>query len=240
MEEGMRLADDEIYLNEDRFGDPKEMFKYIYSILPYQFRLNMNSFLDVGCATGELIHFFRTKIPTLDCMGLDISNEMIEKARLIQPEVAFSNGDLRFGLDTNGRDFDLVCSIGVLQIFDDIVEPIENLLSAVKIGGYLCIAGSFNNHNIDVLMRYRPGGDQGRVWETGWNLFSQQTVEKALLNTKKRLSFRWRDFEMPFPLVEQADPMRSWTIRTENNQHQLVNGAAQLLFTKVLTVQVLD
>ena len=237
MEEGLRLADEGIYLNEDRFTEPKEMFKFIFSVLPHRFQGNMDSLLDVGCATGELIHFFRTRFPALHCMGVDVSEEMIEKARQIQPEVVFSTGDLRTGLHTDGREFDLVCSVGVLQIFDDIVEPIKNLLGAVKAGGCLCIAGSFNNHNIDVLMRYRAGGDRRKMWETGWNLFSQQTVEDTLLSIKKNISIRWYDFEMPFPLLEQVDPMRSWTIQTETNRHQLVNGAAQLLFTKVLVVQ---
>ena len=31
---GIRIADDDIYLNEDRYGDPKEMFKFISLILP--------------------------------------------------------------------------------------------------------------------------------------------------------------------------------------------------------------
>jgi len=237
MKDGARLADEGIYLNEDRFTEPKEMFKFIFSVLPREFRENMDSLLDVGCATGELIHFFRSQIPNLHCMGVDISEEMIEKAGQIQPEVLFSTGNLQVDLDTKGREFDLVCSVGVLQIFDDIVEPISSLLSAVKPGGCLCIAGSFNNHNIDILMRYRAGGDSQNVWETGWNLFSQKTVEDALLSTKKNLRIRWHDFQMPFPLAEQGDPMRSWTIGTESNPHQLVNGAAQLLFTKVLVVQ---
>jgi hypothetical protein len=103
----------------------------------------------------------------------------------------------------------------------------------------LVVAGSFNNHNIDVLMRYRRGGSGDvSAWETGWNLFSKETIERSLERYGNDLTWNWFDFEMPFPLPEKEDPMRSWTISTEHNSNQLINGAAQLLYTKVLRVSV--
>ena len=237
MKEDKRLADDAIYLNEDRFGEPKEMFKFILSLLRSRLPGGIKTFLDVGCATGEFIHFMRGALPNIDCTGVDISAQMITQAKKVQPSVEFITGDISSGVGVVEGKYDLVCCIGVLQIFDDVRVPLQKLLDRLRPGGCLCIAGSFNNHNVDVLMRYREGGKPDNIWETGWNLFSKQTFERYLVESSKNIDWEWHDFEMPFALPERADPMRSWTLTTEQAEHQLVNGAAQLLFTKVLLIQ---
>jgi hypothetical protein len=44
---------------------------------------------------------------------------------------------------------------------------------------------------------------------------------------------------MPFAIPKRDDPMRSWTIETAEERHQVVNGAGQLLNGKILLVRKL-
>ena len=107
----------------------------------------------------------------------------------------------------------------------------------VAAGGILVITGSFNNHDVDVLMRYRRVNEAG-IWETGWNLFSKATYEGCLENDKKVAEWTWHDFTIPVSLSEKDDPTRSWTIKTEFNPNQLINGAGQLLYVKSCLIYV--
>ena len=176
---GIRIADDDIYLNEDRYGDPKEMFKFINLILPKD-KVNKGiRWLDVGCATGEFIYYLKSEFPRDYFTGVDISPAMITKAAECNPKQQFLCEDLLNQQIEVTEQYDIVTCTGVLQIFDQIEKPIENLLSLVAAGGILVITGSFNNHDVDVLMRYRRT-NEAAIWETGWNLFSKATYEGCL------------------------------------------------------------
>ena len=234
---GIRIADDDIYLNEDRYRDPKEMFKFINLILPRD-KVNKGiRWLDVGCATGEFIYYLKSEFPR-DCFtGVDISPAMITKAAECNPKQRFLCEDLLNQQIEVTEQYDIVTCTGVLQIFDQIEKPINNLLSLVAAGGILVITGSFNNHDVDVLMRYRRT-NEAAIWETGWNLFSKATYEGCLENNKKVAEWTWHDFTIPISLSEKDDPMRSWTIKTEFNPNQLINGAGQLLYVKSCLIYV--
>lgn len=237
MKDAKRIADDQIYMSEDRFDKPKEMFKYIYSLIGADRLSTAKTMLDVGCATGEFIFYMNSVAPHLSCVGVDVSQSLINRAREVQPSFEFICDDASSLTSLNSKKYDLVFSIGVLQIFDDIESPLLNLVEHVSTDGLLIIAGSFNEHSIDVLMTYRNGGDFESIWETGWNLFSKKTYEEYLSKMEGNLSWEWHDFRMPFSLPKRSDLMRSWTISTEENPNQLINGAAQLLDTKVLVIK---
>ena len=235
----VRLADDQIYLNEDRFGHPKEMFKFIRSVITPAYLESAENVLDVGCATGEFIYFIKSMHEGLKCTGIDISKAMIELAKKKQPGQEFIQEDILTNRQERNSKYDVVVCTGVLQIFDEIEVAITNLVSSVRSPGVLIIAGSFNNHDIDVLMRYKQSTEELRgVWETGWNLYSTTTYENYLKQLTKVKDWHWHDFRLPFALEERSDSMRSWTIGTENNPYQLVNGACQLLYTKVLRIEI--
>lgn len=234
---GIRIADDDIYLNEDRYGEPKEMFKFICSNLPKEKVNNGIRWLDVGCATGEFIYYLQGRYPRDAYTGVDISAAMIAKALEHNPSQQFICKDVLSEKIEIAERYDIVTCTGVLQIFDQIENPLENLLSLVETGGILVITGSFNNHDIDVLMRYRRL-NKAAIWETGWNLFSKATYERCLENSEKAFKWTWYDFSLPISLHEKNDPMRSWTIKTEFDPNQLINGAGQLLFVKSCLIHV--
>ena len=164
---------------------------------------------------------------------------MIERARKLNAIATFDTGSVLDPATLPNRSCDVTICGGVLAIFDDIDGPIENLLSTVKDGGTLYVSDTFNNHPIDVIMRYRRVGDAGEGdWESGWNVFSKISVERALLNTGRVENLSWHEFRIPFALERRANVMRTWTIETADNPHQIINGAAQILDVSVVQAKL--
>jgi len=88
-------------------------------------------------------------------------------------------------------------------------------------------------------MRYKDVNKKQLGWQTGWNIFSAATYNQFLSKIKD-IKWQWHDFKMPFVIKKTRDPMRTWTIRTEHNTFQLINGAAQILDIKVLEINKLN
>jgi len=239
---GQRVADDPIYLNEDRYEKPKELFKFIAGLIEAAGRGDAGALLDVGCATGELIHYLGLRLSGIGRLdGVDVSAPMIEAARGAIPQASFRVGSLLDADCFRARDYDVLVCSGVLSCFDDIETPLNNLLAATKLGGVLYVYTPINQYPIDVVMRYRRADADQAEWETGWNIFSRLTFERILAATGYRLDLVWHAFDMPFPIDRRADdPMRTWTVRTEDKPFQTVNGAGQLIDGQVLEIRVLE
>lgn|SRR3990167_8193743 len=229
-------VDDNIYLNEDRYTNPKEMFKVIGSLIEKNTAANEMDILDVGCATGEFIYYLSSKFKKCKYTGIDISESMLQIARNKMPSETWQCEDIFTVSYVCKKQFDVVLCVGVLQIFDDIEIPINNLLSNVKEGGALYIAGLFNSHPVDVITRYRTCKQNNLGWQSGWNIFSTQTYE-AILAEIKSVQWSWHEFTMPYHIKKTDDPMRTWTEVTEKNSFQLVNGASQNVNIKILEVK---
>ena len=231
-----RTADDAIYVGENRYAEPKEIFKFLgQRIAPYARK--DASFLDVGCAAGELLYYVHGQFTELQLWGVDVSELMLAKAREHVPTAVFERRDILSAPCPTDRQYDIVTCVGVVQIFDDLHVPLKNLVSRVRPGGVLFVEGIVNPHPIDVIVRYRTVDPEYSAWEPGWNLWSTITFDRVL-NNIDGVEWQWHDFRLPFAVPKKPDPMRTWTIRTEENPFQLVNGASQLITTKVLEVRV--
>lgn len=239
MEEN-RFSDDAIYLNEDRYETPKEIFKFIASLMEKNLSKTGSKILDVGCATGELIYYLKKRFNTLNFTGIDVSEKMIHKAKIKMPSETFiCTNILAQPLNSSiigTQKFDFIICSGVLSIFDDLELPLNNLLSCLNPGGFLYIESAFNKEPVDVILRYRTTTQGNSPWESGWNVFSVNTAENILKKFGIK-EWNWFDFRMPFDILKVNDPMRTWTIKTEDNPFQLINGAAQLVDLMVLEVK---
>lgn len=239
MERGHRVADDDVYLNETYFENPKEIHKFVGNLVAEEGRSAPCHLLDVGCAIGERIHYMQQRFPTFAYTGMDVSTAMIERAGALNPRADFRLGSVLDPGAIPERAYDIVICGGVLAIFDDIAGPIHNLVSRAREGGSVYLSDTFNNDPIDVIMRYRRVSEEGGGdWEIGWNVFSKITVERLLRATGRVGALSWHDFRLPFDLPKRADVMRTWTLRTENNPHQIVNGAAQILDVSVVRAEI--
>ncbi len=234
--EDVRLADEAIYLDEDRYQKPKEVFRLLGDMIESEARNAPCRVLDIGCATGELIYYLSTRFPTFEFVGIDVVETLIDRARRQMPEATFMAGSILDETLFTERAYDIVICNGVLGIFDDIDIPVGNLLSGLRDTGTLYISNPFNDNPIDVRTLYRPSDDNAGPWQRGWNIHSKSTLERFLEAHQHKLSWKWEPFKMPYALEKKKDPMRAWTISTEKDPHQRINGACQLL--KVSTIQI--
>ena len=237
----IKLIDDQIYLKEDRFADPKELFKFIGNMIAGEKKKETESILDVGCATGEFLYYLGNRFPSMSLSGFDFSENMIERARSRNSKVEFWSGSILDKQAFKSANYDLITSIGVICFFNEInvVTALDNLISSLREGGSVFIHSTFNPNPIDVIMKYRRvNEDEADDWEGGWNIFSRKTIESALNSFDYQLEWSWHTWEMPFAIDKRDDPMRAWTIKTENNPFQRINGANQLIHTEILHVRV--
>ena len=234
---GQRLADDNIYLQNDRFHKPKEIHKFIAArITALPGAGTPLEILDVGCATGELLfHLGRVLGPHHKYSGVDVSGAMLKLAKTMVPAAEFSVLDISAEIAEFARAHDVVICSGVLGIFDDLTVPLGNLLKLCKPGGVVLGIIDVNECDIDLISRYRRVGEANAPWETGWNIFSKRTIETIAKNCADKCQINFIDFEMSFDIPESVDPMRCWTVKI-NDKRLKTNGAGLLLRTKLIEI----
>ncbi len=93
--------------------------------------------VDLGCGTGNLTAVLAQRWPTADVEGLDSSNEMVERARLDHPGIAWSVADI--GEWTPSRPVDVIYSNATLHWLDDHASEFPRLLSHLTGGGVLAV-----------------------------------------------------------------------------------------------------
>ncbi len=236
--EGKRIADEDVYLNEDRFNEPKLVFTLIGDRIANEAFAPGARILDVGCATGEMLYYLMGRFREHSFTGLDVSEPLIERARERNPEVEFIIGSVLDPAMFAERRFDAVTATGLLSIFDNPESVIGNLLACTREGGSVIISAFINVDPIDTIIRYRrTEGDPGE-WETGWNVWSKNTIERILKESDDTLSWEWQPWDPPYRFAKGKDPMRSWTIQTEHKEHQRVNGAGQLLNGHLIHIRI--
>jgi len=181
------------------------------------------SFLDVGCAKGEMIYCILKEHANVKCVGVDPSLELLERARSFPPlkETTFLEGQI---LDLSfENEFDLCLASGVVTIFDDLKDPLLALLKVVKPGGRVFVFSGFNSHDMDVIVRHRNNAIGSTTWESGLNMFSLKTVEKLIEEQVE--SFRWHPFDLSLDLSPQENPIKSYTLNTKEKGRVILNGA---------------
>ncbi|MEE2997915.1 MAG: methyltransferase domain-containing protein [Pseudomonadota bacterium] len=237
--DGKILADERIYQPELNIERPKEIFVFVGDRISALDVGEHSEIIDVGCASGSFLHYLRGRFPSAGLAGTDVSDVLVSRAQALIPDGRFFAATLDQEDALPKTRYDVTCSIGVMCYFDDITLPLKNLVSSVKAGGTAIISTMINSDPIDIVARHRRSAPDGQgEWEIGWNIFSQQTYNHTLQSFGDHVSWRWHPVDMPFALEKKEDPMRSWTIETEEKRFQLVNGASQLINMQVLEILV--
>lgn len=149
-----RTHDIAIYLDEDRYEKPKELFKFItnYAINKWgQNYFENKKLIDVGCATGEFLYHVNKVMPRNELIGVDVVPELLEKAKNNLPSNKFILGSVLESdtLESNCADVNFL--IGVHSIFDEFETCLMNLINWTKPSGLVYLVGTFNPNPIDVL-----------------------------------------------------------------------------------------
>ncbi|UCE95921.1 MAG: class I SAM-dependent methyltransferase [Candidatus Bathyarchaeota archaeon] len=127
---------DQIYLKRKDYENESQTIRQIIK----QFEKKPSkTLLDIGCGTGEHLKYLSQ---SLKCKGLDISEEMIKKAKAKVADAEFETANMiDFSLDER---FDvIIClfgSIGYVQTFRNLVRTFKNFLNHQNNEGLTIIA----------------------------------------------------------------------------------------------------
>lgn len=223
----VKRTHDEFYLTVDRRAQPKEYFKFVSDQLSICVgELGDAAVLDIGCATGEFLHYLKACYPSANLSGIDVVPSLLERARRVVPQAKFHEADISSKSFVAPNQFDVVFMLGVHSIFDDLYW-LDNAMSLVKPGGHFMCFGIFNPFDIDVFVKARKKGSD--TLESGWNIVSQATVLDHLRTIGFEGAFTPWKISIPIPVTE-ADPFRSWTVLQADGTYETRNGL-QLIHT---------
>ena len=238
MIENCYKKNDKVYLDPSIYEQPKEYFKSIVEKIRDVFAATPFSIVDVGCASGAFLHYAKSKLSLSKIAGIEISSEHLKQARKVLPEAEFILSSIETPKNKLSQTFDVCTFLGTMSIFDEIDIVLSNLMALVGPGGHLWICDLINDYPVDVIVRYRFSDEKkAGDWCSGLNIRSLSTYRRALDRCSPMANLNISDFELPFPLPQKEDPLRSWTIQTEYKRHQLVVGTGQLLNFKIIHIE---
>lgn len=119
--------------------------------------------LDVGCASGWLTARMACLFPKAEVFGVDVSEKMCQKAKVIHPEVKFIQADAH-KLPFRKGSLDLIIATEVLE---HVVDPLAVLLEMKRVlskTGEIIISMDAGNLLFNSIWFFWTKG-KGRVWK---------------------------------------------------------------------------
>lgn len=101
--------------------------------------INPEKILDVGCGPGNSTHVLYSKYPNAYILGVDKSEEMINKAKSEYPNLDFKICDVSGDLSQLGNDYDIVFSNACIQWVPDHESLLKKLLNLLNRNGVLAV-----------------------------------------------------------------------------------------------------
>lgn len=232
---------DSFYAKEDHFSEPKEYFKEAIKYIGKETNIlkkGNKSILDVGCAAGDFLRYFNSQFNNdsqIELNGIEIMDSLIKEAKYRIPMANIKKIDIGYKkqnlLNIFGKKHDLITMFGVNCIFDDFLW-LENILGGLKDDGVAIIYGIFNPYPYDVLMRVKKS--KAEVWESGWNIFSKDSI----IDYCSKLGFnsRFIDFDPDIDINPNTnDELRSWSIRIENSEAKELPNNPEIKRKRIFT-----
>jgi len=112
--------------------------------------------LDAGCGTGNLIKKIDKIAFNSQIIGIDSSNEMLNRAKrkfLASPNITFKLVDLNKRLNFSGNSFDRIVSINTLYALDVPEKIISEFYRLLKSQGKLIFANPHNKAELSTIFR---------------------------------------------------------------------------------------
>lgn len=120
------------------FKDYKKEAARIKTLVSKYKKSEGNQLLDVACGTGHHLEYLKDEF---SCMGVDISNKILEVARKNAQGVAFKQADMTT-FDLN-KGFDVITclfsSIGYVRTYSGLNKTIQNFAKHLNMGGVVLI-----------------------------------------------------------------------------------------------------
>jgi len=218
---------DEIYAKIDPKAPPKDSFVQIANLIDdYKNKIPGSiNVVDFGCATGAFVNYLGSRFSNDNIIGYEYLETLIRSGKEKFPNNQIKQGSI-LDIDSVPKySVDVLTMLGVISNFDDIEPIINNLTHWIKPGGKVFIHGMFNPLDVDIFVKYKLSENfQTPEYESGWNIISQKTITKLLLN-KGVKNIKFHDFNISVDIDKNPnDPIRSWTERMKDGTRQIVNG----------------
>lgn len=155
-----------------------------------------SAILDIGCASGYST--FKLDENNYRVIGMDISDEMINLAKINYPELAFQQGDVN-RLPFENKAFDSILAINVLEWVEVPISAIKELHRVLKPNGKLCI------------------GILGPTAGPRQNAFERLSGEKVMMNTMQPWEFAALAKDNGFEITDGMPVHKKWGINLPEN-----------------------
>lgn len=230
------------YLNQNFYQKPKQIHTDLLKIIEKEKLLKNNNlkFCDFGCADGQFLNLISKKT-NFSITGVDVHSKLLNKAKKNIDDLKIVEGSVLNKNLFRKNSFDLITMTGVLSIFDNFIQPLNNLIKWTRPGGLLIITSVFNDSDIDVFINYRNSSKKKFINKnkSDWNIFSKKSLSFFLKRKKKIKNFEFKDFKLKVDIKKNENfPHKMWTIKKENKENICVNGLSLVLDQKFLIIHI--
>lgn len=106
--------------------------------------VNPKKIIDIGCGPGNSTAVLKEMFPDADILGVDYSDNMLEKAKSKYPDLSFMKCDAGNDLRNFNERFDLVFSNACIQWIPNHKELIRDMLHILSENGTLAVQAPIN------------------------------------------------------------------------------------------------
>jgi predicted TPR repeat methyltransferase len=232
----MKRTHDNFYLKENN-KNIKQSFEEVADEIE---KFDFKTIADVGCAAGAFPNYISQRFPNAETTGIEFKESLIIKASTDFPHLSFVKGNV---LEKNSikRKFDIITMMGVLCIFDDYKNVLENTLSWLEPKGKLILHNMISDYDIDVFVRYSASsaGAKPHELESGWNIISQKSLSLVVEENNARIRST-KPFSLDIDLEKQSDVIRSWTETNILGQRDIYNALHIRQPQKIVVIEKLS
>ena len=101
--------------------------------------LNPKNILDIGCGPGNSTFALKNQFGKSDIIGIDYSENMLEKAKATYPDIVFEKCNVPSGLKNYNQNFDLIFSNACIHWIDNQKDLISAMFGKLNTGGVLAV-----------------------------------------------------------------------------------------------------
>ncbi len=194
----MTIATDQEYGNWQKYANPNPLQRFLVSrflraVECLVEQSGASTLADIGCAEGFAIRHLQTSRPALDCVGIDIDTDALERGRLVNPGIPLYPASI-YSIPYKSGAFDLVLCLEVLEHLDQPERALEELMRITRRHCLLSVPHEpfFRLAN---LLRgksiARLGDDIDHVNHWGRASFTRFLQASGLIVSSVKMSFPW-------------------------------------------------